>query len=149
MTRFGYREPYERRLERATKGVSRTAYSNFEMLTALRACAREIGRTPGVQVFDRWSKTCCAGAIVARLGSWRAACLAAGLEPPPVLDPRMGARRFTDGEIQASYARIRELAGRPPSLAEWQKYRLPSEIAVHGLRKRYGGWTGFLRVMES
>lgn len=129
-------ESFESRLARAAiEARSRIIYTDEELLGLIRQCARELGRTPGVKSFNKWCAANGRGAsrspaIVDRFGRWSMACELAGLTPNRrASSPLFGARRFSHQDYVDAYQRIRQLAGRSPTLAVCQTSR-PSTLVV-------------------
>lgn len=106
-----------------------TRLSDEDLLADLRARAEELGRTPKVREARNYGTYC------AHFGSWRAALLAAGLEP---LSPHQGAaRQFTDEVLLEHLRRKAKELGRSPGVREVAADpSMPGHVIYF---KRFGG----------
>ncbi len=72
---------------------ARLSYQDIDMTEELRRIGTECGNTPSAAEFDQLSSAMSSSAFLHRFGSWKAACRAAGLQPPP-----SGSLRFSAGD---------------------------------------------------
>jgi hypothetical protein len=77
---------------------------------------------------------------LSEFGSWRAALVEAGYEPPAGGRPQ-GTGRYSPGELVAELRRIARKWGRPPSASEFDDH---SELASSTYLRRFGDWNSAL-----
>lgn len=143
--------PEDREAQRAAL-ISRAQqrFSDEDLIELLRACAGEIGKTPGASRFDRWLGSFSAQLLLMRFGSWATGCERAGLAPNARPNEGMGQRKYSDEDHRRAYARIKALLdGKSVTVAAWNELALPSEPREGILRRRYGGWRAFKAAMEA
>lgn len=142
-------DEFTRREARGCRELRDRVFDDEAILLAIRDCAAELGKTPGINAFKRYIGNSLPQLATQRFGSWRAACIAAGLEPNRrPSSPLFGAKHYSDADVKKAYRRIRKLAERPPSVSDWRDLRNPYEITEHAIRKRYGRWMVFIEEME-
>lgn len=117
-------------------------FSDEQLLAALREAAAELGDPLTAGDYDTWQRGRDAAAspalLIRRFGSWRHACLAAGLRTNTT---RSTSRRWTDDDvvaIVAAYLRSEGATGSFAGYSEWAKEQ-PDAPSGATLRQR-GAW---------
>lgn len=148
----------------AVRGSS-ADYSDAECARSLRAAASELGEVPTKAAYNGWAQSCrtrhldagdfvsvpAAATIVARIGSWASALLAADLISEREHKQRAGHRTtfIPDGELLAA---LREALGQADELTEADYERFRRSVAPRRLpsskliRSRLGGWPAARRA---
>ena len=70
---------------------ARLSYHDIDLTEELRRIGTECGKTPSAAEFDQLSSAMSSSTFLQRFGSWKAACRAAGLQPPSSNSPRFSA----------------------------------------------------------
>ncbi|WP_220699266.1 homing endonuclease associated repeat-containing protein [Nocardioides cavernaquae] len=116
-------------------------FTDDQLLEAVRTAAAEVGAPLPVTAYDAWRKAgdrdCASGTLVIRrLGSWNAACEAAGVATNKT---RSTSRRWTDEEVVAIVARYLTADGSPGSYAGYVDWARETEGVPSGptLRQRF------------
>lgn len=123
------------------------AFSEAELLAALRAAAAELGEPLTTGDYDAWQRgrdTAASPALlIRRFGSWRAACEAAGLSANAT---RSTSRRWSEDDLLAVVAAYLASDGATGSYADYSAWARTHEGAPSGatLRQR-GSWADLKR----
>ena len=121
-------------------------FSDAEMLSWLKQCAKELRRTPGTTTYDKWrgkqAQIPAAVSLCLRFQTWRNACREAGLAPNELIRPGMRrGRQFSDEKCMNAVLRVRNELGRDPTRDEYEKLRVRgAEPSAHLVRTRFPGW---------
>ena len=122
-------------------------FSTDQLLGALRAAAAELGEPLTSGAYDTWQRSRPeAGSpalLVRRFGSWRSACVAAGLEANTT---RSTTRRWDEEEMVGIVARYLASPGATGSFADYSAWAREDSDAPSGatLRQR-GSWSDLKR----
>jgi len=120
--------------------VTPYAYTDEEVIDALRADARRLGRTPTLEDWRvRGPSVPGIGAVVRHFGSWNAGLRAAGLE----LTHEVGI--WTPERVLAALRRDAMRRGRTPVREEWSR-ATRSRPNAGTVEKLFGSWNAGLRV---
>lgn len=117
-------------------------FTDDQLVAALRAAAADLGEPLTAGAYDAWQRgrpdAASPALLIRRLGSWRAACAAAGLSANAT---RSTSRRWTDDEVVAIVARYLASPGATGSFADYSEWARAVADAPSGatLRQR-GSW---------
>jgi hypothetical protein len=127
--------------------VRAPAFSDRQLLDALRAAAAELGEPLTNGGYDGWQRGRDSAAspalLIRRFGSWRAACEAAGLSANAT---RSTTRRWSEEDLVAVVAAYLASPGATGSFADYSSWARSQEDAPSGatLRQR-GSWAELKR----
>ncbi|GAB3856759.1 hypothetical protein GCM10028801_14260 [Nocardioides maradonensis] len=117
-------------------------FTDDQLIAGLRAAAADLGEPLTAGAYDAWQRGHADAAspalLIRRLGTWRAACAAAGLSANST---RSTSRRWTDDQVVAIVARYLASPGATGSFADYSAWAKDDPDAPSGatLRQR-GSW---------
>lgn len=122
-------------------------FSDDQLIAGLREAAAELGEPLTSGGYDAWQRrhddAASPALLIRRFGSWRRACIEAGLQTNTT---RSTSRRWSDADVVAIVARYLASPGASGSFADYSEWAKDQDDAPSGatLRQR-GSWAEIKR----